>query len=300
MSTLMIPAVVRAKAEAAGAGAWLRTLPSLVADLEMEWAISVGAVFEDATEALVAAVELADGTPSVLKLIVPRAGDAARHEIAALRLMDGRGAARLLRSDEGRGALLLERLGPSMFAAGLPVDRRHEILCALAIATWRPAAGLGFPTGAEKGRWLIDHITRSWEELGRPCGERAVADAVACAERRIAAFDEAKAVLVHGDVHQWNALAAAGGAYKLVDPDGLFAEPEYDLGVIMREDPVDLLRGDPWERARRLAAWSGRDATATWEWGVVERVSTGLICTRIGLQPVGREMLAAADAVAGG
>jgi hypothetical protein len=35
-----------------------------------------------------------------------------------------------------------------------------------------------------------------------------------------------------------------------------------------------------------------------WEWGVVERVSTGLVCTQIGLQPVGRQMLAAADQIA--
>lgn len=28
---------------------------------------------------------------------------------------------------------------------------------------------------------------------------------------------------------------------------------------------------------------------AIWEWGVVERVSTGLVCTEIGLQPVGRQ-----------
>ena len=31
--------------------------------------------------------------------------------------------------------------------------------------------------------------------------------------------------------------------YKLVDPDGLVAEPEYDLGIVMREDPVELLAG---------------------------------------------------------
>jgi hypothetical protein len=31
---------------------------------------------------------------------------------------------------------------------------------------------------------------------------------------------------------------------------------------------------------------------------VVERVSTGLLCTRVGLQPVGRRMLAVADRVA--
>jgi streptomycin 6-kinase len=37
---------------------------------------------------------------------------------------------------------------------------------------------------------------------------------------------------------------------------------------------------------------------AIWEWGVVERVSTGLLATAIGLQPAGAQMLAAADAIA--
>jgi streptomycin 6-kinase len=95
-------------------------------------------------------------------------------------------------------------------------------------------------------------------------------------------------------MHQWNALEAGGG-FKLVDPDGLLAEPEYDLGIIMREDPLE---GDLHERARRLAAVSGLDAEAIWEWGVVERVSTGLLGTRVGLQPVAREMLEAADRLA--
>ncbi len=103
-------------------------------------------------------------------------------------------------------------------------------------------------------------------------------------------------MLVHGDVHEWNALEAPGG-FKLVDPNGLLAEAEYDLGIVMREDPVELLEGDPHERARWLAVRSGLDATAIWEWGVVERVSTGLLATRVDLQPVGHQMLAAADHV---
>ena len=89
-----------------------------------------------------------------------------------------------------------------------------------------------------------------------------------------------------------------GGGFKLVDPDGLLAEAEYDLGVVMREDPVELRHGDPAERWRWLARRCGLDATAIWEWGAVERVSTGLLCTLIDLQPVGREMLATADYVA--
>jgi len=306
-------AVVRNKALAAGAARWLHDLPGLIASLERDWQITVGRPFPDATEAFVAeAVPSADAVPSaepgpssVLKLMIPRAGDHVRNEITVLRLAGGDGCARLLRADEARGALLLERLGRPLARLALPLARRHEILCAMAERVWRPAPGSGLPTGADKGRWLSDFITTTWLELDRPCSERAVEHALACAARRVAAHDDERAVLVHGDVHQWNVLEAPADVeqgFKLVDPDGLLAEAEYDLGVVMREDPVELRRGDPHERARRLARCAdlcqrGLDATAIWEWGAAERVSTGLLCTRIGLQPVGREMLATADYV---
>ena len=163
-----------------------------------------------------------------------------------------------------------------------------------------PGARLRPAHRADKGRWLSDFITATWLELDRPCSERAVEHALACAARRVAAHDDERAVLVHGDVHQWNVLEAGADVkpgFKLVDPDGLLAEAEYDLGVVMREDPVELRHGDPGERARWLARRCGLDATAIWEWGVVERVSTGLLCTGIGLQPACREMLATADYV---
>lgn len=43
MNDLAVPAVVRAKALAAGAEGWLDALPDLVADLERDWGIRVGA-----------------------------------------------------------------------------------------------------------------------------------------------------------------------------------------------------------------------------------------------------------------
>ncbi len=293
-----VPPVVRAKAEAARATAWLEELPALVQRLEREWSIRVGAAFGDATEAFVAAAVQRDGTPAVLKLVVPRDGEAVAHEITALRLCGGEGCVTLFRADVDAGALLLERLGPSLHDLGLPLAARHDILCATAQRVWRPAPDAGLPTGRDKARWLARWIAVAWDDLGRPCSAAAVDHALACADRRAGAHDTARAVLVHGDVHEWNALRAGEG-YKLVDPDGLVAEPEYDLGIIMREDPVELLAGDPRARAHRLAARTGLDPTAIWEWGVVERVSTGLLGTQVGLQPVASEMLAAADAVAG-
>lgn len=159
-------------------------------------------------------------------------------------------------------------------------------------------AGLWTPTGADRAHQLADFVTESWENLNHPCSGRAIDHALTCAHRRATAHDDERAVLVHGDVHQLNALRAGPG-FKLVDPDGLLAEPECDLGTVMRGDPVELLQGHPSERARRLAARTGLDATAIWEWGVIERVASGLHCTEIDLQPLGRQTLAAAEAITG-
>jgi streptomycin 6-kinase len=292
-----VPRAVRNKALTFGSGAWLDALPALVAELEHEWSIVVGEQFQDPTEAFVAAATRADGRAAVLKLNVPRPGDATRDEVTVLRLADGVGCVQLLAHDDDRGALLLERLGPSLHDLALPMARRHEILCETAMRVWQGAPDCGLWTGADKGRWLIQEITRRWVALDHPCSERAIDDAIACAQRRIAAHDDERAVLLHGDVHEWNALEAGNG-FKLVDPDGLLAEAEYDLGVIMREDPVELLQGEPFARAAWLASRCGLDADAIWEWGVVERVSTGLLGTEIDLQPVAREMLATADTLA--
>lgn len=294
---MLVPETVRAKALAAGAADWLDGLPSLIRDIEQRWSITVGHGLTGGTAAFVAEATLTDGRPAVLKLMIPRADGLAANEITALRLADGDGCVGLLAYDVPDSALLMERLGAPLADLGLPLQRRHEILCRVAARVWRPAPGTRLPTGADKGRWLASYIGQTWEDLDRPCSSLVIEHALAAVGRRIASHDDTRAVLVHGDVHQWNTLQA-GTDFKLIDPDGLQAEAEYDLGIIMREDPKDLLRGDPHERARWLAHYTGLDSTAIWEWGVVERVSTGLLCTAVDLQPAGRLMLAAAERIA--
>lgn len=295
--SLRVPSVVRNNAMSLGASQWLEELPALVSSVEHDWAVVVGDSYDFATEAFVAPASLDDGTPAVLKLLIPRDGDAARNEATTLRLGEGEGCARLLRYDAPRAALLLERLGPSLQELSLPIQLRHEILCATAAKLWRPAPGCGLPTAPDNAEWLIRFIITTWEELDRPCSERAVEYALTCAAARIAAHDDERAVLVHGDVHECNALRSDGG-FKLIDPDGLLAEAEYDMGILMRGDPFELLSGDAGERSRWLAAHTGLDATAIWEWGVVQRVASGLHSTKVDLQPLGSDLLAVADLVA--
>jgi streptomycin 6-kinase len=255
-----VPTVVRNKVRAAGAEDWLEALPTLVSGLEADWSIVVGRPYQGGSEAFVAEATRVDGTPAVLKVLVPGMGNDPAHEATALRLAGGDGCAELYRYDPDRGALLIERLGRPMYELGLPLPRRLEILCTTAARVWRPASDSTLPTGADKARWLSEFISTSWEELDRPCSEKAVEYALACARRREQAHRDERSVLVHGEVHQLNALQSGDG-FKLVDPDGLLAEAEYDLGVLMRGDPVELLSGGPMERAR---CWPpGRGSTSS-------------------------------------
>jgi streptomycin 6-kinase len=288
-----LPAAVRAKARDAGAKSWLEDLPGLIDGLAREWGVRLGEAFKDATEAYVVSVTRSDGRPAVLKLPIPRPG-LAESEIEFLSLVAGEGCCRLLEVDRSRNAMLLERLGPAMSDLDLPVRQRLEILCDLAASIWRPATA--FPTGATRAAKMSIFIRHKWTDLGEPCTRRAMEQAVAAAESRRLAHDPSRAVLIHGDVHQWNALRSGDG-FKLVDPDGLVAEPECDLGVLMREDPVELLEEGPWSRCAWLAARTGTDPRAIWEWGLADRVTTGLVLTVAGVQPVAAQMLRAADEI---
>jgi hypothetical protein len=69
-----VPAVVRNRARAAGAGDWLERLPAIVSCLEAGWSITVGHPYGGGSEAFVAEATRADGTPAVLKVLVPGPG----------------------------------------------------------------------------------------------------------------------------------------------------------------------------------------------------------------------------------
>lgn len=303
---IAVPEAVRQKAESRGAQGrrWLENLGDLILDLEREWRMTVGATLHGGSESYVAAATTEDGSEAVVKIEMPPHTSFAG-EALTLAAAEGRGYARVLARDEDRGAMLLERLGPSLRGSGLPVSTRIHILCSTLREAWRVPPPAGLPTGAEKARWLSGFISRTWEELDGPCSRRVVDRALEFAATRHSAFDPERSVLVHGDAHDANALRdprSTRTSFKLVDPDGLLAEPAYDLGVLMREWSGELLAGDAAklgrERCERLAALTGLDPRAIWEWGFVERVSTGLLATRVGATHMGGEMLAVAEVLA--
>ena len=289
---LDLPPLVRQRAMSGGATGrrWLDDLPDAIAALSDRWGLELGEPYRGGTSGYVVAATDGAGQRCVLKVAMPLDADEEQafdrsvrvHQVAA-----GRGCAELLAHDAGARAMLLERLGPNLDEVGLPLPQLLDAVATTLASFWRPvddAVATDLRSGPEQAAWLARHIVRLWDELDRPCDRTVVDRAVALCDERAAAFDPARAVLVHGDAHGWNTVEAGDGTYRLVDPEGLWSEPEHDLAVLMREYDEPLLAGDTpglvRQRAELLAAPSAVDPQAVWEWGFIERVSTGLTCLR--------------------
>jgi len=285
-----VPDLVRQRAMANGVAGrrWLDDLPEVVAALAERWGLEIGEPLQGGTAAFVTAATDRSGRACVLKVAMPldmEGHEAFARSVLVHQLAGGRGCAALLDHDASAPAMLLERLGPNLDDLGMALPQLLETVAATMRSFWRPVAeDCGLPTGAEKAMWLADYITMSWEDLGRPCSREVVDQAVSYCDERAAAFDPSRAVLVHGDAHGWNTLDAGEGTFKFVDPEGLRSERAHDLSVPMREYNRPLLAGDTprlvRERAELLASWCDVDPEPVWQWGFIERVSTGLANVR--------------------
>ena len=286
ISPVAVPEFVRQRATASGAAGqrWLDGLPEIVADLAGRWDLDLGDPFPGGTASLVLAAHDGSGRECVLKIAMtldPEDAELFRRSVLVHELAAGEGCAELLRYDAGTPSMLLERLGPNLHDLEVPVAGVLEAIVATLRSFWRPVADdCDLPTEADQAEWLAGHITATWERLGHPCPQEVIDRAFVYCEERASAFDPSASVLVHGDAHGWNTLSAGGRAFKFVDPEGLRSTRAHDLSVPMREYNEPLLAGDTprlvRRRAEQLAAWAEIDPEPVWQWGFIERVSTGL------------------------
>jgi streptomycin 6-kinase len=287
---LDVPELVRQRATSNGSAGqrWLDDLPELVASLVHKWGLVLGEAFRGGTASFVAAANDQAGRPCVLKVAMPLdmdERDSFDRSVLVHQLAGGRGCAQLYEHDASAPAMLLELLGQNLAELHLPLPQVLETIAGTLRTFWRPVGDdCGLPTAVDKAHWLAGYITRSWDELGRPCSREVVDRALAYCDERATAFDSSQAILVHGDAHGWNTVDAGGGTFKFVDPEGLRSEAAHDLAVPMREYNGPLMEGDTrrllWERAEMLAELCNADIDAVWQWGFIERVSTGFANVR--------------------
>ncbi|MGB9753973.1 aminoglycoside phosphotransferase family protein [Roseiflexus castenholzii] len=257
---------------------WLAQLPSLLEILAESWSLTILPPFPNLTYHYVAPAIRDHDEPVILKVGVPNPELTA--EIEVLRWYDGRGCARLIATDEARGALLIERLLPGTPLRDLePDDSTILIAAEIMRHIWRPApAEHQFPTTAAWGKGFV-RMRRTFNGGSGPFPS-ALTDA---AERLYAELDASSApsVVLHGDLHQENVLTAQRAPWLAIDPKGVVGEPAYEVGALLRNPPswrtpaelerlmarrIDLLAETLGFERERIAGWGLAQAVLSAWW----------------------------------
>jgi streptomycin 6-kinase len=222
----------------------------LAAAVARDWGLKLGEAYPPGAASLcVVRAELPDGTPAVLKISDPHRES--EQEPDALGRWNGDGAIRLLRRDDERHALLLERCEPGTFLSRGAPDPLG-VLIELLPRLWVDATG--FHTLEEEVAW--------WA-LDGEVGELA---------RELAAT-QGELVLVHQDLHGDNVLAAQREPWLVIDPKALAAEREFAVAPIVRSGELGHSRRDVLYRLDRLCAELDLDRRRARGWTIVQTVA---------------------------
>lgn len=253
---------------------WLAGLPGLVTRLLQDWELRLVEPLPLSMN-WVGRVLRADGTTAVLKLGVPEAGHLA-DEATALECFAGRGAITVQARDDARGALLLEDARPGSQARSLVPQRDEEataVLIGIIKRLHRPApAGVALPELSGRSASFAGHLRRfpGDDPLPQHLVERAgelFGELCATAPGR---------VVLHGDLHHDNVLAAEREPWLAIDPHGVVGDPGYEIGALLyNPDPDgadDTVLGLVEARMEQLADGLGMPVERVVAWGFVQAV----------------------------
>ncbi|WP_055588164.1 aminoglycoside phosphotransferase family protein [Streptacidiphilus griseoplanus] len=287
--------IVRARKGEPGA-AWLAALPSVTDDYLDRWQLTAERVCEPGGRtSLVVYVRRADGSPAALK--VGMAAPETAHEHTALAHWDGRGAVRLLDADTTpeHAVLLLERLHGDIPLRSLPEAKAMLEAAGLLQRLWvAPPPEHPFPDAGDHARALHD-LLRTRRELPAVAAADVlplVDEALEAAAGLLAsapppAHGRPDHVLLHGDFHHGNVLAADRMPWLAVDPRPLVGERAWDLAWLAR-DRMETLVGSPGpeaavrRRLHRLADSLEVDRTRLRGWTLFRTVEAGIRCLDAG------------------
>ena len=247
---------------------WRATVPGLVAECAERWGLTLGGAYAPGAAGHALRVELADGTPAVLKLWFPHRES--EHEADALAVWDGDGAVRLLDRDDARGAILLECCEPGTALESAEPDAALDVLIGLLPRLWKPA-GEPFHTLADEAAWWVSYLPDRWQECGRPF-ERRLLDAAVDALTTLAP-SQGEQVLLNQDLHAGNVLAAAREPWLVIDPKPLVGEREFFAAPIVRGMELGHSRRQVLRRLDRLTSELGLDRDRARGWVIGQTVA---------------------------
>ncbi len=253
---------------------WLDRLPAILAACEERWAITIGSPFANLSFHYVAPAVRVDSTKVVVKACSPT-GEFLQ-ESTALRLFAGHGMAQLLACDTGDEVMLLEGIQPGTVLTTMEDDEQAiSIAASVMRQLWRPVpAEHPFKSVFDWGKGF----TRLRQHFGGGNGPfpKALLEEAETLYAELSA-SMASPVLLHGDLHQDNILAAARQPWLAIDPKGLIGEPAYETGSLLRNPLPELLKlPQPGHvlarRIDQLAEELSLDRVRVRNWGLAQSV----------------------------
>ncbi|MGW6914083.1 aminoglycoside phosphotransferase family protein [Kitasatospora sp. NPDC054939] len=220
---------------------WLDELPDRVAAHLRRWGLTLERVLDPGGSlSLIGYVHRDDLSPAVLKAGFRTPETAQEH--AALTHWAGRGAVLLLDADPAEGVLLLERLHGDIPLRSLAEPKAMLEATSLLHRLWVP------PPGGHAFRSVADEVAAARGDLsGRrelPAGAGdLLAEALEAADGLLGSAEDEE-LLLHGDFHHGNVLAADRAPWLAIDPRPLVGERAYDLARLVL-DRADTLIGSP-------------------------------------------------------
>ncbi|CAB4732121.1 unannotated protein [freshwater metagenome] len=226
---MQLPPEVRAYAGRGPAwAAWVERLPALVEELAEEWSLRADAPLTWGSCSVVLPGSC-DGVPAVLKVAFP--DEESEHEALALQRWGGRGAARLLRADPHRRALLAERLEARDLGELWDVEA-----CEIVGDLYR-SLHVAAPPQLRTLTAYVEPTLLALAGLDRsaPLPHRLVAQAVAVG-RDLLGDAGAVGTLIHTDLHYDNVLASSRAdepGWLAIDPKPLSGDPHYEVAPLL-------------------------------------------------------------------
>lgn len=256
--------------------AWVNRLPAILANCEQRWRLTFASpfIYQSYAYHYIAPATRSDGTAVVVKVHAPT--NEFTQEAEALRLCEGRGMARLLDYDRNDKALLLERLEPGAPLSELADDDEATSQAAAVMQQlWRPVPPVHpFPSVIDWGRGFL-RLRQRYEGGNGPFPAALLQEAEALFAELSASM--AASVVLHGDLHHENILAARRVPWLAIDPKGVIGEPAYETGALLRNRLPDLRDAPQVVRllARRvdlLAEALNLDRSRVRDWAVAQVV----------------------------
>jgi streptomycin 6-kinase len=232
---------------------WREQAPQIADEIADAWGLTLGEPYVPGFCGHVVRAQLEDGTPAVLKVCFP--DRESLQEPDALERWNGNGAVQLLRRDDERRAVLLERCEPGAFLSSVGGGPALDVLIGLLPRLWIDAAGF-HTVEDETAQWL----------------DRGVSDVAAGLIRELAP-SQGEQVLVHQDLHGDNVLAAQREPWLVIDPKPLAAEREFAVAPIVRSPELGHSKREVLRRLDRLTAELGLDRERARGWTIVQTLA---------------------------